>query len=79
MVGLTPGQSPDFFLVFQTDFFNFYWPLFNNVYLLVSVISSPYGCREIHGMANEKNRNDTLTVLMQKYPDWDWDYWMAQI
>lgn len=30
-------------------------------------------------MANGKDRNDSLANLMKRHPDWDWDYWKAQV
>ena len=30
-------------------------------------------------MANDKDRNNsTIVELMEKFPDWDWDYWTSQ-
>jgi len=30
-------------------------------------------------MGNGKNRdNNTIVELMEKFPDWDWDYWTSQ-
>jgi hypothetical protein len=43
------------------------------------VDSTPNGCRERDRMANEKNRDNNKIKLMEKYPDWDWDYWGCQI
>lgn len=28
-------------------------------------------------MANEKSRH--INLMKKKYPDWDWDYWVAQV
>jgi hypothetical protein len=36
-------------------------------------------CGEIYRMVNEKNRDTNLKKLMKDNPDWDWDYWVAQI
>ena len=46
---------------------------------LYGVIFTPrfYGCREEDGVANEKDRH--IDSMMKKHPDWDWDYWVAQI
>jgi hypothetical protein len=31
-------------------------------------------------VADAKNRdNSEIAKLMRKFPDWDWDYWMAQL
>jgi len=31
-------------------------------------------------MGNEKNRADNkLEKIMEDNPDWDWDYWKAQV
>jgi hypothetical protein len=30
-------------------------------------------------MGNESSRNNSKIKLMEKYPDWDWDYWGCQI
>ena len=51
----------------------------NNVNIVVSVVFSPHGCWEVYILDNEKTRNDSLESLMSKHPDWDWDYWMAQV
>jgi len=29
-------------------------------------------------MVNAKNRIIHLEKMMEEYPDWDWDYWVAQ-
>jgi len=49
---------------------------------LYGVIFTPrfHGCREVYQMANEKDRHDIrLEKLMEKHPDWDWEYWKAQV
>ena len=28
-------------------------------------------------MADEKDRH--INLMKEKYPDWDWDYWVAQV
>jgi hypothetical protein len=30
-------------------------------------------------LGDEKNRNSSKLSLKEKFPDWDWDYWEAQI
>ena len=30
-------------------------------------------------MVSQKDRDVDLETLRAAYPDWDWDYWMAQI
>lgn len=29
-------------------------------------------------MVNEKSRHTRLIKLIEKNPDWDWDYWVEQ-
>ena len=55
------------------------YAIMNNVNIVVSVVFSPNGCWEAYLLDNEKNRNDSIESLMRKHPDWDWDYWMAQV
>ena len=51
--------------------------MFQNVEILGGADSTPDGCREEDRVANEKNRH--IDSMKQKHPDWDWDYWMAQV
>ena len=38
------------------------------------------GRRKAYRMGNEEDRdNRKLKELMMKHPDWDWDYWEAQV
>ncbi len=38
------------------------------------------GRRKAYRMGNEEDRdNHRLKELMMKHPDWDWDYWEAQV
>ena len=39
-----------------------------------------YGSRAFYSMANGKGRNNTkIDRIMSENPDWDWDYWVAQL
>ena len=60
-----------------TIFFDAFVP---NVEILgsVKITLYVYRRREIHFMANAKTRIIHLEKMMKEYPDWDWDYWVAQ-
>ena len=38
-----------------------------------------YGIRAVHDLVSQKNRTVDLERLMAAHPDWDWDYWKAQV
>jgi len=38
-----------------------------------------YGIRAVHDLVSQKNRTTDLEKLMAANPDWDWDYWKAQV
>ena len=38
-----------------------------------------YGVRAVHDLVSQENRITNLEKIMAANPDWDWDYWKAQV